>query len=134
MSSAASKYPNLKPYKPGESGNPGGRLRGFNKVVKELLRKTELNGTPIPYGRTVEEALACTVLLRAIEGDNQCLIEILNRIYGKAGSIDVGDGRRVVFELIDNNRDRALDQPPVTDAPEVPGVVEGTEPKVSPSD
>ena len=36
------KYPNLKPWKPGESGNPSGRKTGsrnVSSIVSELLDK-----------------------------------------------------------------------------------------------
>ena len=96
----------MPPWKPGQSGNPGGRLRGFNRIIKDLLKQTHLNGEPVPGGRTVEEALAETVLARAIKGDNNCLVQILDRIYGPRGSIETSDGQRVVFEIIPNGRER----------------------------
>ena len=106
-SSRAKQFAGLVPWKPGQSGNPGGKLRGFNRILKELLSKRELNGEPCPGGRTVEECLAEATLLRAIKGDNNCLVQVLDRIYGPKGSIETSDGQRVVFEIIENNRDRA---------------------------
>jgi hypothetical protein len=106
MNAANRKTGLMPPWKPGQSGNPSGRLRGFNRILRDLLSKRELNGEPCPGGRTVEECLAEATLMRAIKGDNACLIQVLDRIYGPRGSIETSDGARVVFEIIPNGRER----------------------------
>lgn len=47
------RYPNLKPWKPGQSGNPHGRIRFETLVQRELDQRSEA----VP-GKTRREALA----------------------------------------------------------------------------
>ena len=111
---------------------------GSTGSLKTCSSRTHLNGEPVPGGRTVEEALAETVLARAIKGDNNCLVQILDRIYGPRGSIETSDGQRVVFEIIPNGRDRApeLESKPTegarnhrkTGATDKPTVAQSTQP------
>ena len=114
---AFKKPTNLMPaWKPGQSGNPSGRLRGFNRIIKDLLKQRSLNGEPCPGGRTVEECLAETVLARAIKGDINCLVQVLDRIYGPRSAIETSDGQRVVFEIIPNDRERPKELDDTPDA------------------
>lgn len=79
------KYPNLKPWQPGQSGNPAGRKVGSKNVstiVRELLEQdadSELlagsqiadlaNGKPTSYA----QAIVLAMLRKALEGNVQAV-------------------------------------------------------------
>lgn len=79
------QYPNLKPWQPGQSGNPAGRKLGSKNVstiVRELLEQdadTDIliaskvadftNGKPTSYA----QAIAIAMLKKALEGNVQAV-------------------------------------------------------------
>lgn len=79
------KYPNLKPWQPGQSGNPAGRKVGSKNVstiVRELLEQdadTDIlintkvadlaNGKPTSYA----QAIVLAMLRKALEGNVQAV-------------------------------------------------------------
>lgn len=79
------KYPNLKPWQPGQSGNPAGRKVGSKNVstiVRELLKQdadTDIlvstkvadlaNGRPTSYA----QAIVLAMLRKALEGNVQAV-------------------------------------------------------------
>ncbi len=71
---------NLIPYKPGESGNPGGRPKGksLTAVLRELLDE-------IPRGDTakLKERIVKALLDKALKGDTKALDLIFERADGK---------------------------------------------------
>jgi hypothetical protein len=123
-------YPNLIRWQPGQSGNPGGRPKGLTRLLKEILSKRELCGSPCPGGRTVEECLIEATLKYAINGSGPHLQEIWARLEGKAGESSLESTmQRVVYEIVANGRDRPIEQPADDDGePGEPEIIDVTEP------
>ena len=74
---------NLKPWQPGQSGNPGGRPR--TAPITELLR--ELLQKPYPgdkQNRTYAHKIAEAMLKRASQGDVRAAREVADRTEGRA--------------------------------------------------
>lgn len=75
------KYKNLKPWKPGQSGNPAGRKPGSKNVstiVRELLEQDVAKGVlgGIPLSKSVKgkstsyaQAIVLVMIQKALEGD-----------------------------------------------------------------
>lgn len=74
---------NLKPFKPGQSGNPKGRPKSI--TLSEAYRKmlAQVDETD-PEKRTRAEVLAEQMYVKAKTGDVQALREIADRVEGKA--------------------------------------------------
>lgn len=72
-------------FRPGESGNPGGRPKGRSviSVLRELLDAEYLCDQPVPGGRRVVDALAEVALAHAIKGKHHYFREIMDRLYGR---------------------------------------------------
>jgi hypothetical protein len=75
----------LIPYKPGQSGNPGGRPKGrsLTAIVRELLESNTIAGRPIPQGRAVAEVLADVIVKEALKGKFTFAKEVWDRTEGK---------------------------------------------------
>lgn len=75
----------LIPYKPGQSGNPGGRPKGrsLTSIVRELLDSNTLGGKPIPNGRTIGEMLGDVIVKEALKGKHAFAKEVWDRMDGK---------------------------------------------------
>jgi hypothetical protein len=71
---------NLKPFKPGQSGNPAGRPKGsknIKTILKKLLASQDIKGE---WANPVAKKL----IQKAFnDNDLQALIEIISRIEGK---------------------------------------------------
>lgn len=85
----AAKYPNLRPFKPGQSGNPGGRPKKITKIVDHLLNQKLPNDKK---QRTYVEALAEAALKRAIKKSDKALEQIWDRVEGRVPLAVTGDG------------------------------------------
>jgi hypothetical protein len=93
-------------WKPGQSGNPGGRPKGFTRLLRDLMSKKELCGEPVPGGRTVEQALVEAAVLHAIKGNASILNQIIDRLEGPVRDRLADElAKSVIFEIIDNHRD-----------------------------
>lgn len=71
---------NLKPFKPGQSGNPNGRpkkLPQIDKLIANILGETESGGSEA-------ELILMALVKRAKKGDTRAAEIILERAYGKA--------------------------------------------------
>jgi len=69
-------------FKPGESGNPGGRPKGSVNVSAILKRKfAEAKGKD---GKTMAEMLVDVALAKALRGDFKVIDALFNRHEGKA--------------------------------------------------
>lgn len=66
---------NLKPYKPGQSGNPGGRPKHLTKALDSLLADKKKR-----YPEQIVEA----AIERAIKKSDKALEIVWNRAEGKA--------------------------------------------------
>ena len=69
------RNPNLKPFVPGQSGNPSGKRKGAVSITAALRRK-------LAEGTDVEE-IVDALIREAKAGDIRHIVEILNRIDGK---------------------------------------------------
>jgi hypothetical protein len=73
---------NLKPWKPGQSGNPGGRPKR-QPLTEAFL---ELMDQPYPQdrnGRTYAEAIVRTLATKAARGDVRAAQLVMERIEGR---------------------------------------------------
>lgn len=73
-------------WRPGQSGNPGGRPKGRSVVaiLRELLDAEALFNRPIPGDRRLADFFAESMYWHAIMGGNHHFAkEILDRLYGK---------------------------------------------------
>ncbi len=79
----ARRLANLKPFQPGQSGNPSGRPK--SKVLSDAYRR-ELEKVDLTdeRGRTFAEILAERAVAKAASGDVAALREIADRTEGKA--------------------------------------------------
>ncbi len=82
MGSNHKRTDNLKPFKPGQCGNPNGRPKGSgvtDRLKKLLDEEVTLKGKQT----TMAEALAQVVLNKALKGDHKFVKELLDRVEGK---------------------------------------------------
>jgi hypothetical protein len=72
-------------FKPGQSGNPGGRPKGstLTRLLAEALEKDRLNDKEMKDAKKVAEVLVEAILQKAIEGDYRFVELVINRIDGK---------------------------------------------------
>ena len=70
-------------WKPGQSGNPGGRPKTapLSHACRELLAQPVPDD---PEGRTYAEAIAQTLAKKALQGDIRAAQEVADRAEGKA--------------------------------------------------
>jgi hypothetical protein len=76
------KIENLKPWQPGQSGNPGGRPR--TKLITSELERMLEQEAPTANGRTWAAVIAEALLKKARNGDVRVIAELANRIEGEA--------------------------------------------------
>ena len=98
---------NLKPWKPGQSGNPGGRprTRPLTDELTQLLEQDAPNANGKSWALVIAEAL----LMKARKGDVRAFTVLANRIEGKPHqSIALGvNANHSLAELIAQGRKRA---------------------------
>lgn len=73
-------------FKPGQSGNPGGRPKGrtLMGVLRELLEQEELSGQACPPGKQVIDLVGEAFLWECLRRGNATLLkELLDRTDGK---------------------------------------------------
>lgn len=75
----AGKTENLRPFKPGQSGNPGGRPKGTS-ITAILNRKLEELGDD---GKSRAEKIAEVIVREAESGDYKFVDMLLQRTEGK---------------------------------------------------
>jgi hypothetical protein len=102
VKNTVSKYPDsrkrglLPPWKPGDSGNPGGRPRRkpisdrYEAIAEILLPEKDRKRMKLPRGATYADAAAFQQFLAALDGDTTAMREIREAIEGKA-TIRVAD-------------------------------------------
>lgn len=77
---------NLRPWRPGQSGNPRGRPRGrtLTAILRDVLDSEEIDGKATPDGKDVARVFVEAVVGHAMRTGNPALVrEILDRIDGK---------------------------------------------------
>ena len=88
---------NLKPFKPGESGNPNGRPKGQRNYA--TIRAEAIKAIGIQNGKTpeqIEEMILAKGIAETLKGDFRFYKDDLDRIHGQAkqplehsGSVEV---------------------------------------------
>jgi len=72
-------------FKPGQSGNPGGRPKGFSTLVRKVLAEsTEAGGN-----MTNLEAIARKLIEMAIAGDIPAMRLVLDREWPKPSRLEI---------------------------------------------
>lgn len=110
------KYPNLKPWQPGQSGNPAGRKVGsknISTIVRELLEQDanqsvlrSSNLADLTNGATTSyaQAIALAVLKKALTGNVQAacwLAEMQERNYAsETGEIGLFQASKLLVEVV----------------------------------
>jgi Family of unknown function (DUF5681) len=76
--SAAADYPNLRPWQPGASPNPGGRPKGesFQAVLRAELEK-------LHAGKTNRQVIAEKAVSMAVHGNLDAMKWVADRVDGK---------------------------------------------------
>jgi len=113
-------YPNLKPWKSGQSGNPAGRKVGSKNVstiVRQLLEQdadtclltsssiTDLtNGKPTTYA----QAMTLAMLKKALEGDVRAVKWLAEQQERNYATRDVANGifyaSKLIFEVVPSDK------------------------------
>ena len=112
-------YPNLKPWKAGQSGNPAGRKQGSKNVstiVRKLLEQNAVDeilftsnlddlakGQPTSYA----QAMVLAMIKKALEGDVRAvrwLAERQDRSYIMEDKIGFFDRPKLVIEVVKSDR------------------------------
>lgn len=79
---------NLKPFVPGESGNPAGRPKGarnLSTILREMLEEEiEVNIDGKKERKQFKDVLIRKLLKKANEGDLRAMQEIFDRTEGRA--------------------------------------------------
>ena len=80
---------NLKPFKPGQSGNPNGRPKArliterYAILAEIPIEETERKKLNLPEGATYADALVFAIFARAMKGDMAAIREIREALEGK---------------------------------------------------
>jgi len=97
---------NLRPWKPGQSGNPGGRPKAgilsqaYHQFLEELDPKRR---------RTLAEAIAKAIIAKAMRGDVKAASELADRTEGKPQqSLAINATVNSVQDLSDDELQRDL--------------------------
>ena len=90
---------NVKPhqFKPGQSGNPGGRPKG--RSVSARLR--ERLQTEIKGNRQLADLVTDIIIARVLKGDHKFLETLLNRTEGKVREAEPDNASLTDQELIE---------------------------------
>ena len=83
---------NLRPFKPGQSGNPAGRPKKLPisdclaTLLEMPIEESERKKLKLPQGATNAHAIAIVLIRLACKGDLRAIKEILDRVEGKPGT------------------------------------------------
>jgi hypothetical protein len=95
------KPENLKPFQPGQSGNPGGRPRKrpisgrYAELAETELPEALRKELSLPKGATYGDAIAMGLVRAAIKGETGAAREVREAIEGKATQrIEIADTTR----------------------------------------
>jgi len=96
---------NLRPFQPGQSGNPGGRpkTKPITDAIKERLAKI-----PPDDPRTDAQRVADVLVDGALAGDIQFIRELLNRVEGKVAEMVITESgpEQTVLDALEILRER----------------------------
>lgn len=89
---------NLKPYQPGQSGNPKGRPKGAlsRSTLARKYLDARLPGKKDPFGVSTEDLTIADMIMLALinkaqKGDINAIRELMDSGYGKNPDIIAGD-------------------------------------------
>lgn len=115
---------NLRPWKPGQSGNPLGRPKNdfsfvtqfrhsFTKKASELIptKKAAESLGINPESITIGELYAVSMLTESMKGRDSIAKEIINRLDGKVPDViltDIGDEARVSLDNLTGEQLRKM--------------------------
>lgn len=91
---------NLRPFKPGQSGNPNGRPR--SALLSDALRRELVEQMPDAPEKTIAEGVAAKLIERALSGDVQAIKEVFDRAEGKVSQNIVADVGLTDWRVIAN--------------------------------
>lgn len=92
-------FPNPKTqFQKGNPGRPKGR--GLADRMRAFLERGEINGKPIKDGRQVADMLVEVIFREALSGNYRFTELIVDRVDGKLGSADAGDGATAEVETL----------------------------------
>lgn len=84
---------NLKPFQPGQSGNPNGRpkkLPDLDALLAEVLNEEK-------GGIVAAQAILKVIMVKAIKGDLKAAELLLDRAYGKSKNlVDITSGGNAI--------------------------------------
>ncbi len=90
MANPKGRPQNLKPWKPGQSGNPGGRpqkrpiTEGYEQFANEKLPEDVCKKLGLKAGSTYAQGAARAQFIKALQGETKAVAEIREAIEGKA--------------------------------------------------
>jgi len=100
---------NLKPWKPGQSGNPKGRPSKKACLTTLLKKEIERICPDDKKGRTWKELIVLSTMQLAIRGNSTALREVWARVDGNVTqSLDVGGQVQTEHIDIENEADRFM--------------------------
>lgn len=102
-----------RPFKPGESGNPGGRPKGLAAKIRELAPPDQLAGyyTAI-WARDEDKLLELGITLKdvTLAERTKAADWLADRGYGKAPQYAAQDGDPLDLDVIDQSINAVLDE------------------------
>jgi hypothetical protein len=83
-------------FRPGQSGNPGGRRKGesLTSRIADILARETIDGRRISGGRCLADLLAEVIVMQALKGKFPFVREVFERMDGKVPGRIVGPRRR----------------------------------------
>lgn len=75
---------NLKPFKPGESGNPKGRPKKEDSLADQIREYLGQQDLTVQEKRTYQDSIIRKATLQAVGGDHNARCWLADRAYGKA--------------------------------------------------
>jgi hypothetical protein len=105
---------NLKPFQPGQSGNPGGRPKKTPYAdAHRQIAETALKDIAIKPGDTVAVAQAKKLALQGAKGDVRSAQECANRTEGRvAENISLGNADGQPLQIVVRNIGRPRESKP----------------------
>lgn len=115
------KYPNLTPWKPGQSGNPAGRKLGsknISSIVQELLNQeadnfilTKSSVSELTQGASTSYARAVVfaAINKALQGNMQAIIWLSEQQEHRASTQDAHKQEPLVISVISPRNNSAVD-------------------------
>ena len=103
---------NLKPFKPGQSGNPKGKPKGSTSIISAIKRK--LLETPPNEKRNYLEILTTKILKKAlVDGSGPMIKLIWNYVDGLPTQTVRGEGLQPIIQLMCTGKEKDLKFPEV---------------------